>query len=445
MRCKHSIPRAAAVIALAAAPLAHGGPYSGALNDSTNPYDAPVPGFIGPHGAGKARLVSLDGEGNPLIVNPDNFVNPLFFAWAEEVMDYVASEFVQTDFNDPFYALGPVTGDNWDVVSLGDMTAQQIANSLPPGTITLRLARPVRDLSGADFVVFENGLIAGVVTDDGSVVGQIFGELAYVEVSADGENFTRFLATSLTPAAVNAYGSIDATNVRNLAGKHANAGGESWGTPFDLADVGLSEITHIRIVDIPGNGAFTDSEGRPIYDPHKTFGSGGFDLEAVGAISTTMTYADWPQLGTLPEGLRGEADDADGDGVANLLEYAFGRVPGFADGSTNLPVCRMVETAGQRFGAIEFIRDERLTDLIYEVQVSSSMAGHDWTTIARSTAGAALQALAGHNPVISESSASPVASIGVLRKVTVREESPVSAGSRRFFRVKVSTTALSQP
>jgi hypothetical protein len=444
MRWKHPIPRAGAVIALAAAPLAHGGPYSGALNDSTNPYDAPVPGFIGPHGTGKARIVTgVDEEMNPLFENPDNFVNPLFFAWAEEAADYVASEFVETDFADPFYALGPVTGDNWNVVSLGDQNATQIANLAPPGTITLRLARPVRDLSGADLVVFENGLIAEFVTVDDSIVGQIFGELAHVEVSGDGVNFTRFPATSLTPAAVGAYGSIDATNVRNLAGKHANAGGESWGTPFDLADVGLSEIQYVRIVDIPGNGAFTDSAGRPIHDPWKTFGSGGFDLEAVGAVSTMMTYAEWPQRGTLPEGTGGEADDADGDGVANLLEYAFARVPGLHDGSDNLPACRMVSTEGGVFGALEFIRDERLADLVYEVQASASPAANDWTTIARSSAGGPVLPVNGHAPVISEANASPIASIGVLRKVTVRDSFPAATRGKWFFRVKV--TSAPQP
>ena len=429
---------------LAATACVHAGPYSGALDDPTNDFDAPVPGFIGPHGIGKARIdMGSYDEGEPLIANPDNFVNPLFFAWADEAVEY-APTLYSVGFSDPYYALGAVSGDNFDIVSLGDMDAAAITNEDPPGTITLKLARPVSDLTGADFVVFENGIIAESVTNDGAVIGQIFGELAYVEVSADGENFTRFPATSLTPAAVNAYGSIDATNVRNLAGKHANAGGECWGTPFDLADVDMDEIQYVRIVDIPGDGTFTDSEDRPIYDPWKTLGSGGFDLEAVGAISTTMTYDEWPALENLPADKRGESDDADGDGISNLLEYAFGRVPGFQDGPTNLPTCHMIDVAGQTHVAVEFVRDERLTDLLYEVEAASSLGNNDWTIIARSAAGGKVQAVNGHTPVISEESASPVASIGVLRKVTVREASPAANG-RRFFRVKISTTPPPQP
>ena len=82
----------------------------------------------------------------------------------------------------------------------------------------------------------------------------------------------------------------------NLAGKHVNAYGNSWGTPFDLENladdplviggqVNLDEINFARIVDIPGSGDFLDSSGDPIYDAWHTWGSGGVDLEAVGVIN----------------------------------------------------------------------------------------------------------------------------------------------------------------
>ena len=446
MRAGSNIFRAAASLSVAATAIACGGPYSAALNDPANLFDAPVPGFTGPHGLGKARIVTgLDEEANEIVIHPENFVNPLFFAWAGEVVDYAAAEFVQADFADPQWSLGPVTGDHfWGVVSLGDMSATQLANGDPPGTITLRLSRPVRDLSGADFVVFENGILAET-SDSGAAVGQIFGELAFVEVSADGVDFTRFPATSLTAAAVGGYGSIDATNVRNLAGKHANAGGESWGTPFDLAEVDIDEIQYVRIVDIPGAGTFTDHEDRPVYDPWKTFGSGGFDLEAVGAISSPMTYGEWPQLESLSAGVRAMDDDADGDGVANLLEYAFGRLPGAPDGSANLPAFQVIEADGGRYAAFEFVRDERLVDLIYDVQASTSLADDGWTTLARSVAGAPLVGVDGHQPVIVESSASQVASIGVLRNVSVREEFPLAPETPRFFRVKITPILPTRP
>jgi hypothetical protein len=436
---------AVAAICASTPPLA-AGPYSTALNDPANPHDAPVPGFTGPHGIGKARLVAgLDDDYQPIYQNPANHVNPLFFAWPENVAEYAPSESVANDFADPGKALGPVTGDNFDVVSLGDLGAAAIAAGDPPGTLTLEFAQPLHDLTGADFVVFENGHISQSDVG-GAGEGHVFAELAYVEVSGDGVNFARFPSVSLNPPLQSlpeplgtAYASLDTTKVHNLAGKHVNSYGDSWGTPFDLSDVGLETITHIRIVDIPGNGSFQDGGGNPVYDPWKTSGTGGFDLEAIGGISTMMSYADWPMLEKLPADKRGIEDDPDADGVPNLLEYAFARLPWLHEPPDGLPRLRIVQENGASFAELEFIRDERLADLTYEMQISTSPAAGGWTSIARSTGGGPLTALAGHTPLIVETSASPIASVGVLRKVRVRDDVPIHDGNRRFYRVKVTS------
>jgi hypothetical protein len=130
--------------------------------------------------------------------------------------------------------------------------------------------------------------------------------LAYVEVSTDGANFVRFPSISQTSDPLDPIGQVDPTQVYNLAGKHVNNGviisedefvPASWGTPFDLDVlteiaqpdlIDLNNINFVRIVDIPGNGAFTDADGNSIYDPWQTPipGSGGFDLEAVGVLNT---------------------------------------------------------------------------------------------------------------------------------------------------------------
>ena len=410
-----------------------GGPNSGPLNDPKNPYDAPVPGFIGPDGIGKARvLAGLDENDQEIFQNPNNFVNPLFFAWASAASNYHRSD-AETFFNNPNLALGPVTGDQFlGVVSLGDLTTQQIADNAQPGTITLKFPKPIRNGSGADFVIFENGLISQSNTG-GAGTGGILAELARVEVSADGVNFVRFPCTSLTPAKVGGYGSIDATDVFNLAGKHANSYGSSWGTPFDLQLIGLPQITHIRIVDIPGDGSSLDQNGRPIYDAWQTFGSGGFDLDAVGAISTSMSYAEWPQLATLDPTQRGEMDDPDGDGLPNLLEYAGATLPRIPDASVT--AFELIEENGMKFTEFRFIRDERLLDLTYEVQVSGSMDAEDWATVATSTAGGTVLPASGQF-VISESPASGITGISVIREVRVR--SSRGPAPRYFFRVKVS-------
>ena len=65
---------------------------------------------------------------------------------------------------------------------------------------------------------------------------------------------------------------------------------------FDLAElagkpdvvdgtVDLSAITHVKIIDVIGDGSQLDSLGDPIYDPYPTTGSAGFDLDAIGVIN----------------------------------------------------------------------------------------------------------------------------------------------------------------
>ncbi len=424
-----------------AVPLLHAGPYSAALDDPSNAYDAPVPGFLGPHGTGKARLETgeLDDDWNPVYENPDNYVNPLFFAWAESVVDYSPSATIDTNQADPFWALGAVTGDHyWGVVSLGDLDESAILTD-PPGSITLELDQPVVNLSGADLVIFENGYLAQHNLG-GSGIGGIFAELGYVEVSANGTDFVRFPSTSLGTETLNIYASMDPTDVHNLAGKHVNAYGDSWGTPFDLDDVGLSSITHVRIIDIPGDGSSLDQFNNPIYDPWYPFfdgtasgttGTGGVDLEAIGAISVITGFDSWPQLESLSSSQNDPDDDPDADGLNNLLEYAFARLPWKAD-TGNTP---SIEISGTTAG-FTFIRDERATDLIYEVQSSPNLAGNSWTTIATSTAGALTTAADGQNPTITESSASEISSIGVLRKVTVSQ--PLAGSAPTFYRILVT-------
>ena len=130
--------------------LALAGPYSTALaNDPLINPDAPdpgIPGFVGPHGDGTFQ-------------NPDNYVNPLFVGWATGYLNYLPSDSSWSgDWANPAKALGPVTGNNADIVSLGDLDASEIASSTEPGEITLTFDKPITNGSGPDFALFENGV-----------------------------------------------------------------------------------------------------------------------------------------------------------------------------------------------------------------------------------------------------------------------------------------------
>lgn len=163
------------------------------------------------------------------------------------------------------------------IVSLGD-----------GGVATITFSKPIMNGEGYDFAVFENGFI-----DQTLKPGTAFLELAFVEVSSDGEHFYRFPATSNTDTSVQigSFEGLDATKINNLAGKYL----ANYGTPFDLAELSgidsldLDKITHVRIIDVVGSidnkYATYDNNTSKINDPWPTpFSSGGFDLDAVGVI-----------------------------------------------------------------------------------------------------------------------------------------------------------------
>lgn len=200
-----------------------------------------------------------------------------FQGWATGWQDYVVGTDVNATWQTPEKALGPAVGTSFDIVGLGN-----------GGSIVLTFDRPITDGPGWDFAAFENS------------VSDTFLELAYVEVSTDGNNYFRFPNQSLTPSPVGAFGAVDPTNIDGLAGKYR----QGWGTPFDLNILAgisplldVNRIPFVRIVDIIGDGSYSDSFGRPIYDPHPTSGSGGFDLDAVG-----VRYFAAPQAVPEPAG-----------------------------------------------------------------------------------------------------------------------------------------------
>ena len=275
------------------------------------PYTEPgVNGYIGEDGR----------HADPADANAVINLNPIFRGWATSVVSYAPAPGVSALRADPNKALGEATGGYLDVVSLGDLDQGQIGQGAEPGQITLAFSEPICDSNGYDFVVFENGLVSNYNTGGGSVAGQMFAELGYVEVSSNGIDFARFPSVSLTEGLVGMYGTIEISDVYNLAGKHPNGNGVCTGTPFDLSEIAdelnvvsglvdINNVNYVRIVDIPGNGDFEDeavkhidpdswpgwdfyANSHPIYDAWLTFDSGGVDLEAVGVLEEQNYSAD---------------------------------------------------------------------------------------------------------------------------------------------------------
>lgn len=203
--------------------------------------------------------------------------NGQIFGWADRVVDFVRGPL---DYADPSLGLASFgladdcLGENGSPVSLGD-----------GGSITLGFPVAIENGPGEDFVVFENAFAFG---------GQVFAELAFVEVSTDGVTFARMPAISRIDRALGAFDGIASDETYNLAGNFVG------GTAFDLddlatvsevlsGDVDPNRIEFVRVVDVIGdcaNGSSFDALGNAVCDPYPTASaSGGFDLTGVAVMN----------------------------------------------------------------------------------------------------------------------------------------------------------------
>lgn len=227
----------------------------------------------------KAQFAPKAGEPGSTAIHKDSSI---LVAWATQCT--VNRGFM--DISQPNLGIASAGSVNSTIGAAGDGFILSLGDG---GIATLRFEHPISNGLGADFAVFENSF------------SPTFLELAFVEVSSDGQNFVRFPSISNTDTSlqVSSFGSLDARHLYNLAGKyHAN-----YGTPFDLEELladsallNINAVTHVRVVDAVGciQGAYAtrDSRGIKVNDPWSTpFPSSGFDLDAVGVIHQNTTIA----------------------------------------------------------------------------------------------------------------------------------------------------------
>ncbi len=164
------------------------------------------------------------------------------------------------------------------------------------GRIILRFRdNIIVDEEGVDFTVFENPLIQIGDTE------YSFCETAIVSVSQDGETFYTFPYDFIPPPEGGRLGRME--DYKGFAGiqpVYSNPSNGidpldpavSGGDSFDLADLNISWVRYVKIVDtgVPGTASeMRDAQGDPIDDPGNLFndpsiGKLGFDLDAVAAI-----------------------------------------------------------------------------------------------------------------------------------------------------------------
>jgi len=220
-------------------------------------------------------------------------------------------------------AIGPADGAA--VVSLGDR-----------GVAVLQFELPIANGLGPDFAVFENGFTDGYM------------EFAFVEVSSDGVNYTRFPAISEIPIVLQSsnFTITDCGYVHNLAGKYR----ANYGTPFDLEELNgidgldINQITHVKLIDVVGildvNFGSMDSNGELINDPYPTaFPSSGFDLDAVavlhqGSVGTEEQH--FSDLNVFPNPVRNHLNIQYSGSFLYYLHSVEGQLVGTGEGMDQL-------------------------------------------------------------------------------------------------------------
>jgi hypothetical protein len=125
------------------------------------------------------------------------------------------------------------------------------------------------------------------------------------------------------------------------------------------------------------------------------------------------------------DAISGQTADPDGDGIPNLMEYAFGSNPAIAGDSAGMPVVSMPGSYLQ----VRFSLDATRSDLTYEVQASNDLVS--WTTIARSPGGGLMVDVGGGSRQIEDTGSGQ-------RTVTVHDATDAGSLKSRFLRLKIA-------
>lgn len=214
-------------------------------------------------------------------------------------------------------------------------------------------------------------------------------------------------------------------------------GADDEGTVFRFSEAGgLRSLVAFSGISgsTPGSAGGSDGAGlilsggvaqAPDGKLYGTAPSGGTHGGGVAyRITPPPLIEDW-KLAHLGDANAPDLGDDDGDGLANLVEYALLGTPTVADAAA-LTTVAVTPFLDGSFLSIHLQRDPARGDVTVLVEVSEDLVS--WTTLATSNAGAPFSG-PGYD---SGDSASPG-----LKNVIIRDIQPSSSAVRRFLRVKV--------
>ena len=138
------------------------------------------------------------------------------------------------------------------------------------------------------------------------------------------------------------------------------------------------------------------------------------------APPTGQTYADWKASVGLPPGKDGPDDDADGDGLSNLAEFALGTPPLQAQ-SRGLPQGTLTTVSGELYPSLTLIRRRNVAGASLVVEAFSSIPFDAGSSVPFVQVG------------------DPVDLGDGTEQVVVRAQTPLRSLQQYFFRTRVSS------
>jgi len=286
--------------------------------------------------------------------------------------------------------------------------------------------------------VGNQGIIATTITDanGGFDLGVTAGTWA-IRIAQGWANPNNLVGPSI-------YKTVDSTptTIPNIAYEVLDGNATIWGSVKDsgnnpVAGTNIWASTLINGVEYNGS-AHTDANGNYSFPSLNGYtwtvaatGLGYPSKQVIVSGATEVNFASNPfatwqadkfTADEIATGRTTPTADFEGDGMPNLLEYAFGKNPTVAD------VAGIVPAVSVNKMRISFPRDPACTDITYTVQASPNLS--TWEDIAQSVGGAATAAFNNSGCEISDAGTGP-------RTVTVTEKDAFAG--KRFLRVKVTT------